>query len=149
MSVFQSMLSLLTKNIKPHLNSGKKNGFPTTGNLHNECRTEHRDYRQSLRTFLEKIKRLCVASETDEKLFWKLIKGQRSTSQMNAFLVDCNHLTDKNKIREMWADHLESFGTSFDGSNFDNDFYTTVLLRQYTIFLKPALRILRELSASL
>ena len=59
----------------------KKNGFPTTGYLHSEYRTKRREYRQSLRTFLnqiesEKIKRLCVVSETDEKLFWKLINGQ-------------------------------------------------------------------------
>ena len=51
------------------------------GDLHNEYRTKRREYQQPLRTFLnqiefEKIKRLCVASETNEKLFWKLIKGQ-------------------------------------------------------------------------
>ena len=106
----------------------KKNGFPTTGNLHNEYRTKRREYRQSLCTFLnqiqsEKIKRLCVASETDEKLFWKL---QRSTSQMNAFFIDGNLLTYKNKIREMWTDHFESLGTPSDSSNFDNDFYVSV-----------------------
>ena len=105
----------------------KKDGFPTTGHLHNECRTKRREYRQSLRTFLnqiesEKIKRLCVASETDEKLFWKLINGQRSISQLNALLFDGNLLTDRNKIREMWADHFESLGTTSDSSNFDNEF---------------------------
>ena len=62
----------------------------------------------------KKLKRLCVASETVKKLFWKLIKGQRSTSQMNTFLVDGNVLTDKNKIREMWADHFKSLGTPSD-----------------------------------
>ena len=38
------------------------------------------------------------------------MKGQRSTSEMSAFLVDGNLLTDKHKIREMWADHFESLG---------------------------------------
>ena len=46
----------------------KNSGFPITGDLHNEYRTKRREYRRSLRTFLnqtesEKIKRLCVASE--------------------------------------------------------------------------------------
>ena len=60
----------------------EKDGFPTIGDfIHNEYCTKHREYYQSLRIFLnqtepEKIKRLCVASETDKKLFWKLINGQ-------------------------------------------------------------------------
>ena len=117
----------------------KNNGFSTTGDLHNEYRTKRREYRRSLRTFLnqiesENIKRLCVASETDEKLFWKLIKGQRFTSQMSAFLVDGNILTDKNKIREMWADHFESLGTPSDSSNFDNGFCHRVTTRVQEIF---------------
>ena len=116
----------------------KKDGFPTTGYLHSEYRTKRRGYRQSLRTFLnqiesEKIKRLCVASETDEKLFWKLINGQRSTSQMNACPVDGNLLTNRNKIREMWADHFEFLGTTPDSSNFDNDFCHRVTTRVHDL----------------
>ena len=131
----------------------ENNGFPTTGDLHNEYRTKRREYRRALRTFLnqiesEKIKRLCVASETDEKLFWKLIKGQRFTSQMSAFLVDGNLLTDKRKISEMWADHFESLGTPSIAQILTMDF-ATALLREYKKFSKPALRILRELSVSL
>ena len=67
---------------------------------------------------------------------------------MSAFLVDGNLLTDKNKIREMWADHFESLGTPSDSSNLAMDF-GTALLREYKKFSKPALRILRELSVSL
>ena len=89
-----------------------------------------------------------VTSETAEKLFWKLIKGQRFTSQMGAFLVDGNILTDKNKIREMWADHFESIGTPPIAQISTMDF-ATALLREYKKFSKPALRILRELSVSL
>ena len=33
----------------------KKNGFPTTGNLHNEYRTKLREHRELLRTFLNQI----------------------------------------------------------------------------------------------
>ena len=52
---------------------------------------------------------------------------------MNAFLVDGNLLTDKNKICEMWADHFESLGTPSDSSNFDNDFYHGVTTRVHDV----------------
>ena len=71
---------------------------------------------------VQKIDRLCTAAETDEKLFWKLLKGQRNSSQMNAFLVE-GKLSDVDQIREMWANHFEALGTPFASSNFDNDFY--------------------------
>ena len=43
--------------------------------------------------------------------FWRLLKGQRSTSQMTTFLVDGKLITDKKQIREMRADHFEALGT--------------------------------------
>ena len=72
--------------------------------------------RQKLRNFLnqteeDRIKKLCISVESNEKLFWKLIKSQRSSSQMSAFLVNGNLLTDKSAIRDMWADHFEALGT--------------------------------------
>ena len=67
---------------------------------------------------------------------------------MNAFLVNGNLLTDKNKIREMWADHFESLGTPFDSSNFDNDFCHSVTTRVHDI-LKTCIEDPRELSTSL
>ena len=57
------------------------------------------------------VKKLCVAEETDEKLFWKLLKGQRSSSQMSAFLVNGAFITEENDIRDMWACHFEVLGT--------------------------------------
>ena len=62
----------------------------------------------------DKIKRLCDASETNEKLFWKLVKSQRSSPQMSAFLVDRKMITDKTDILNMWADHFETLGTPSD-----------------------------------
>ena len=56
-------------------------------------RSKRREYRFKLRNFLnqleaEKITKLCNAAYTSEKLFWRLLKGQRSTSQLTAFLID-------------------------------------------------------------
>ena len=59
----------------------------------------------------EKITKLCNAADSNEKLFWRLFKGQRSISQMTAFLVDGKLITDKKQIRKVWADHFEALGT--------------------------------------
>ena len=49
---------------------------------------------------------LCDASETNEKLSWKLVKSQCSSSQMSAFSVDGKMITDKTNILNMWVDHF-------------------------------------------
>ena len=59
-----------------------------------------KEYRLLLRNFLnnlesDKVKKLCNAAESDEKLFWKPLKGQWPTSQMSAFLVENKLITDK------------------------------------------------------
>ena len=69
---------------------------------------ECRDYRFKLCNFLnqleaKKITKLCNAACTNEKLFWRLLKGQRSTSQMGAFLIDGKIITDKKQILDKWA----------------------------------------------
>ena len=35
-------------------------------------------------------------------------------------------LTEKNKIRDMWADHFQALGTPSEIESFDNDFFTKV-----------------------
>ena len=52
---------------------------------------------------------------------------------MNAFLVDGNLLTDRNKMREMWADHFESLGTPSDSYHFDKDFCHCVTTRVHDV----------------
>ena len=68
---------------------------------------------------------LCRAADSGEQLFWKLIKGHRSLFQMSAFLVNGNLLTDKDRIRDMWADHFEVLGTLSENENFDGYFLTS------------------------
>ena len=62
-------------------------------------------------TEADRIRKLCHAAESNEKLFWKLVKSQRYSSQMSAFLVNGDLLTDRKVIRAMWADHFEALGT--------------------------------------
>ena len=82
--------------------------------------------------------RLCTATETDEKLFWKLLKAQRHSSQIHAFLVERKLLFDVDKIRDMLANRFEALGTPFypfASSNFDNDFYDRVTTCVQDIFI--------------
>ena len=62
------------------------------------------------------------------------MKGQRSTSQMSAFVVENKLITDKNLIREMWADHFETLGTPSVNENFDSNFPTCVTAGVAEIF---------------
>ena len=74
----------------------------------------------------DKVTKLCNTAESDEKLFWKLLKGQRFSSQMSAFLVEDKLITDKNLIREMWVNHFEALETPSNSENFDNNFLARV-----------------------
>ena len=111
-------------------NSWKQSGFPTD-DTHVTYLAKRREYHQKLRKFLnqsetDRIKDLCNAANSNENLFWKLIKGQRSSSQMSAFLIGGKLITDKNSIRNMWADHFEFFGKPSSNANFDSNFLARV-----------------------
>ena len=82
----------------------------------------------------DRISKLCTAADSDEKLFWKLLKGQRCSSQMSAFLVDGKMITDKRVIRDMWADHFEALGTPLVGMGFDDNFCARITNRVEEIF---------------
>ena len=45
---------------------------------------------------------------------------------MSAFVVNGELLTDKNKIRDMWADHFEALGSPSETETFDKDFFNKV-----------------------
>ena len=84
-----------------------------------------------MRSFLnqfesDRVTKLCSAADSDEKLFWKLLKGQKSSSQMSAFLVNGSLITDINEIRNVWADHFEALGTPSQSATYDNGFAAQV-----------------------
>ena len=111
--------------------SWKNYDFPSVGDIHDTYRCLHKEYRLLMRNFLnnlenDKVTKLCSTAESDEKLFWKLLKRQRSTSQMSAFLVKDKLITDKNLIREIWANHFETLGTPSNSENFDSNFLARV-----------------------
>ena len=78
---------------KTAFDSWKKHDFRSGGDTHDTYLCTRKEYRLLLRNFLNnlesnKVKKVCNAAESGEKLFWNLLKGQRSTSQMSAFLVE-------------------------------------------------------------
>ena len=87
--------------------------------------------RNKLRKFLgdtkmENIKKIHFAADSNEKEFWKLVKGQRSSSQMSAFQIDGSMCNDKDKIRDMSADHFEFLGTPSYSDSYDSNFFNRV-----------------------
>ena len=80
---------------KAAFESWKDNNYFDGNGTNENYRLKRREYRFELRDFLsqleaEKITKLCNAADSNEKLFWRLLKGQRSTEQMTVFLVDEN-----------------------------------------------------------
>ena len=101
---------------KSAFNSWKQSGF-SSDDTHVTYLVKRREYPQKLRKFLnqsetDRIKDLCNAANSNENLFWKLIKGQRSSSQMSAFLVGGKLITDKNLIRRV-ANTVQELFVSF------------------------------------
>ena len=124
---------------KAAIDSWKDNEYPGDNVIHNVYGSKRKGYRSRLRCFLnqvetDKIKKFCNAASTDEKLFWKLLKYQRSSSQMSSFLVDGKFITDKKQIREMWAGHFEELCTPYENIQFDSDFPTRVTANVQEIF---------------
>ena len=117
----------------------KQDQFSVNSIVHDNYRSKRKDYRLALSNFLnhlevDRVKKLCAAAETDEKLFWKLLKGQRSPSQMSAFLVNGAFITEENDIRDMWANHIEVLGTPTVSLNFDNEFANSTSTHVQNIF---------------
>ena len=112
---------------KDEFNLWKQQDFSDNGEVHDVYRTKRREYRKHLRKFLNQIEidkaaKLCNAAISDERLFWKLLKNQKSSSQMSAFLLDGKMITDRNDIHEMWAENFEKLGTASTNTNFDKLF---------------------------
>ena len=53
---------------------------------------------------------------------------------MSAFLVDGKMITDKEEIRDMWADHFEALVTPLAGMGFDDNFCARITNRVKEIF---------------
>ena len=109
----------------------KQVDFSAESDEHDAYKAKRKDYRLSMRSFLnqlesDRVTKLCSAADSDEKLFWKLLKGQKSSSQMSAFLVNESLITDINQIRNMWADHFEALGTPSESATYDNGFAAQV-----------------------
>ena len=67
------------------------------------------------------------ANSSDQKLFFKLINRQRSTtSQADAILKDGSLLTDDDDIRDAWRDYFHKLGTPDPNPQFDDSYLKQV-----------------------
>ena len=111
--------------------SWKQVDFSKGGHEQDTYKFKRMIYRWAMRDFLNetantRVQKLSFAADNDEKTFWRLLKGQRCSSQLSAFLVNRELITDKNKIRIMWADHFEALGTLSSNTNYDNNIFDKV-----------------------
>ena len=83
---------------------------------------------------IDRVRKLCLAAETDEKMFRRLLRAQHSSSQISAFLVNGRLIMNENYIRDMWADHFEALGTHTVNLNFDDEFADYISTHVQTIF---------------
>ena len=109
----------------------KQVDFSAESDEHEAYKAKRKDYRLSMHSFLnqlesDRVTKLCSVADSDEKLFWKLLKGQKSSSQMSVFLVNGSLITDINEIRNMWDDHFEALGTPSVSATYDNGFAALV-----------------------
>ena len=58
-----------------------------------------------------KISKLCFASDVDDKMFWKWIKGKRCSSQLGSFMVDGRLTNSSQEIIEMWFNLFKILGS--------------------------------------
>ena len=82
-------VKLARSHCKISFESWKEKDYPDRNETCKNYRSKRREYRFKLRNFLnqleaEKIMKLCNAAYTNEKLFWRFLKGHRLTSQMTA-----------------------------------------------------------------
>ena len=69
----------------------KQDQFADNSIVHDNYRSKRKDYHLALRKCLnqleiDRVRKLCFAAKTDEKMFWRLLRAQRSSSQMSASL---------------------------------------------------------------
>ena len=64
-----------------------------------------------------------------DKLFFKLVAAQRSTSSKRTPCIKSNNVlfTDKADILQAWANHFESLGRPLESPLFDNNYHTQVI----------------------
>ena len=71
---------------------------------------------------MTKSRNFAMQQNLMKKLFWKLLKGQGSSTQLSAFLAEDRLITGRNLIQEIWVSYFETLGTLSNSENFDSNF---------------------------
>ena len=78
---------------------------------------------------------ITTAHTENKALFYKLINKQRQTGRdrLNELVVNGEHLSDPDMIRQGWADYFKTLATPIENENFDENYKAHIELRKHLI----------------
>lgn len=100
--------------------------------LRNDCNKTKRDLRSCQRREHAKIRtrgleEIMDADQYDQKLFFKLINKQRTSScNTDTILVNDSLVSDPEEVRNAWKAYFEDLGTPQDNPSFDQEYMDVV-----------------------
>ena len=117
----------------------KQLDYPLEGIAHDTYSVKRKEYDRNYAIFWKNVKLIILGNYIMPQILMKIILEtfKRSTIFIlnGQLLANDNLLTDKNLIREMWADHFESLDTPSENAHFDNGFLDTVVRAVEGIFI--------------
>ena len=117
----------------------KATGFNKQSHVFSDFKLKRNEYWPGHRQFIlckenNKIKRLCEASEVNEKLFWKMLESNKGKC-FTCFLVNGEYVNSEPDVLDMWANHFESLGQPTVQASFDEPFRLKVESAVQEIFI--------------
>ena len=137
-----SELAKLSKDSKRAFGDWKKGGCPAEPHykldlvktsakkkLHNRQRQIHAENRSKM------YKEITTTHTENKNLFYKLINRQRQTGReiLNELVINGDHLTESDSIRQGWADYFKTLATPVENKNFDEEYKAHIELRKHLI----------------
>ena len=97
--------------------------------LRNRQRQIHAENRSKM------YKEITTAHTENKNLFYKLINRQRQTGReiLNELVINGDHLTESDSIRQGWADYFKTLATPEENKNFDEEYKAHIELRKHLI----------------
>ena len=135
-------LAKLSKDSKRAFGDWKKGGCPAEPHcelvlaktsakkkLRNRQRQIHAENRTKM------YKEITTAHTENKNLFYKLINRQRQTGReiLNELVINGDHLTESDSIRQGWADYFKTLATPVENKNFDEEYKAHIELRKHLI----------------
>ena len=78
-------------------------------------------------------KEITITHTENKNLFYKLINRERQTGWeiLNELVINGEHLTDSDGIRQGWADYCKTLPTPAEKKNFEEEYKAHIELRKH------------------